>query len=142
MTALLAIGWKFLKGTFELTLPIPIALLVAGYVWVLMDKQSAIRAAVNKAVTEIVAGAELKAAAQEVENQKLLRALAEDKLAEELRRVNIVQAANKSYADKLATANEEKDALEHEIAEMENLPPPDRCLVGDDLFNRLLQNGK
>ena len=122
-----------LRGIIAVSIPIPVVLLAAGYVWFQFDKSKA----VQRAIVEIVAGAELKAASQEIENQKLLTRLAEDKLTEALRRADVVKAANQTYADKLAAANVAKGSAQHEIDQIASSARSADCTLSDALYDSL-----
>lgn len=109
---------------------IPLWLILAAGVWLHFDKSSAVRAAVNRAVTDLVHSAELEAAkARETALNKIL--------AEQQRQALRDREALTKFADLLSAANAEKETLYDEIAELEALPPPDACTVDGALIERL-----
>jgi hypothetical protein len=120
MTAFLAIAWRVLSWC----VPIPLALIVAAAGWVAIDKHSAVRKAVDKAVTELVAGAEIAA------------------LEAQLNAANVATALQKARADTLQEANQqlEEDREQDEaedakrVAELEAIkarPLPPTCNEDD-----------
>lgn len=119
--------WGFLRPilVFGITLPLW-AFLVAG-AWLWLDRTSAIRQAVNEAVTELVAGAELTAANATIEEERRRRAAAEYAIAAYTK-----QASEDAAADAAMT-----ERLEQEIADNEKrLSAAGRqCLLdADDLI--------
>lgn len=128
MTALAAAGRFILPVlTFGITLPLW-AFLAAG-IWLWLDRGSAVRQAVDRAVTELVDGAELEAA--RATNEALRKILAEKE-----RQAQRDRAAMARFAELLAAAQQEKDGLADEIAELESTPL-DACVVDDALLDRL-----
>ena len=53
--------WAVAKRILGFAIPIPVVVILAALAWVQFDKSSAIRAAVNDRVKEMVAGAEIAA---------------------------------------------------------------------------------
>lgn len=67
-------AWRLLS----IMIPIPLAVIVAAGLWVHFDKASAIRKAVDNAVTDLVAGAQIEAAkarTAEIERQRNQQAI-------------------------------------------------------------------
>lgn len=114
--------------TFGLTLPL--WLFIAAGVWLWVDRESAVRTAVDLAVKELVAGEEIAALKA--------RAVALQKInAEAERRREALERANRLYAEMLAETNREKQELSDEINDLMAQPVPDRCDVDGRLIDRL-----
>lgn len=123
--------WKVIRPilTFGITLPVWLFLVAGGWFW--WDKTSAVRTAVNNAVTELVAGAEMDA----------LKA----KLAEEARRRQAAAKALDDYRKQSvidhAVAEQANDLLEQRIAENEKtLAAAGRSCLLDDADVDWLRN--
>lgn len=126
--------WAFVAGIGKrvllFTIPIPVIAVLAAWAWVHFDKSSAIRRAVDRAVTELVDGAELDAA--RAQNEALRKILAETE-----RRAERDRAAAARFSELLTAAEAEKDDLADEIADLESRPVNDACVVDGDLLERL-----
>ncbi|MFC6488042.1 hypothetical protein [Nitratireductor sp. GCM10026969] len=114
--------------TFGITLPLW-AFLAAG-AWFHFDKSSAVREAVDNAVTELVAAEELAAASAEV---AALSAIADERE----RRLAAAQRANRLYAERLAETVQEKQELSHEIDDILARPVAGDCSVDRNVLERL-----
>ena len=120
--AILAAIWRIAS----ITIPLPIAVLVAIGVWWQVDKHSAVR----KAVSELVASSELEAERAKVTAANLLREEVQkqrDDLAE----------ANKVFEADAERARVEANAAESELADLKSRPVNDKCLVDDGVLGRL-----
>ncbi|MBZ8133208.1 hypothetical protein [Afifella sp. IM 167] len=126
MTGALAVVGRILA--FGITVPVWVFL--AAGLWLHFDKSSAVRQAVDRAVTELVAGAELAAARAEAAAQEKLRVAAEARAAE-------VSAANARFQERLAEAAREQENLSDEIQELLARPVSADCTVDDDLLGRM-----
>lgn len=113
-----------------LTIPVPVAVIAGGLVWIKVDKSSAVRRAVDEATTELVAGARIKALEATLDGERRLRMYAEGRAA-------AAAAANETFQDRLVLAELEKEGLADELAELQKRPAPDGCVVTDDLLERL-----
>lgn len=109
---------------------IPLWLILAAGLWLHLDKSSAVRSAVNRAVTDLVHSAEIEAA--KAREEALRKILAEKDRQAERDRIALAR-----FAELLHAAETEKDNLHDEIAELEAAPPPDSCVVDDALLDRL-----
>lgn len=114
------------------TVPVPVALIGAGVLWVKLDRASAVRRAADAATVELVAGARLKALEATLDAERRLRMYAEGRAA-------AVAAANEAFEKKLMVAEVEKEGLADELAELQRRPAPDGCVVTDELLGRLRQ---
>lgn len=120
--AILAALWRIAS----ITIPLPIAVIVAIGVWWQVDKHSAVR----QAVTELVAGAELEAERAKVTSANLLR--------EEIERQrDTLATANKQFEADVEAAKAEQNAAEQELDELKKRPVNGKCAVDDDLLGRL-----
>lgn len=112
------------------SIPIPVALILAAWAWVAIDKSSAVRKAVNAAVSELVDGAELEAErARSAGLQKILD--------ERERQAEADREALRKFADHLATAEAENGSLADALALIENQPVDPLCRVDRVLLDRL-----
>ncbi len=126
LAAALAVG----KRVLFFAIPIPVVAILAAWLWVTFDKHSAIRKAVDRAITELVDGAELEA---ERAKTKALETI----LATRDRQAAADREALRRFADLLDTAETEKDNMADEIAELESRPVNDACVVDQPLIERL-----
>ena len=109
-----------------LSIQVPLILVVAVAVWLLIDKRSAVRQAVN----ELVAAEEL--AAERARGDALQRINAEN-----ARRVAAVQSANRSFLEQLAAAETSKQELSDELDDIRAGPVGAACAVSTDILERL-----
>lgn len=118
----LAAAWRIAS----ITIPLPIAVIVAVFVWWHVDKGSAVR----KAVAELVASSELEAERAKVTAANLL-------LDEVKKQRDALATANKEFEADVARARAEADAAERDLEELKKHPVNSRCTVDDDVFGRL-----
>ena len=109
-----------------LLIRVPLIIVVAIAVWLLIDKRSAVRQAVN----ELVAAEEL--AAERARGDALQRINAEN-----ARRVAAVQSANRSFLEQLAAAETSKQELSDELDDIRAGPVGAACAVSPDILERL-----
>lgn len=118
----LAAAWRIAS----IAIPLPIAVIVAVFVWWHVDKGSAVR----KAVAELVASSELEAERAKVTAANLL-------LDEVKKQRDALATANKEFEADVARARAEADAAERDLEELKKHPVNSRCTVDDDVFGRL-----
>lgn len=118
----LAAAWRIAS----ITIPLPIAVIVAVFVWWQVDKGSAVR----KAVAELVASSELEAERAKVTAANLL-------LDEVKKQRDALATANKEFEADVARARAEADAAERDLEELKKRPVNSQCTVDDDVFGRL-----
>lgn len=133
MVAILSAIWRVLK----ITIPLPLVVLVAMAGWWWIDKTSAIRHAVDKAVTELVAGEELAAARALAEGEKEVREFIQQNMLVALDRLAAERAAREDLARKEAETAAALENANDEIAELLARPAPAGCLADDALRGRL-----
>lgn len=128
--------WALLKPVLRLLsfgITIPVGVVLAAGLWVHFDKGSSVRSAVDRAVIELVAGAELEAANA--------RADAQAKIIAELRtQSNALELANDRFAERLRVAEVDLENANDEIQDLVARPVSDSCTVGVDLLERLRNN--
>lgn len=112
------------------SIPIPIGLIAAAGLWLWIDRTSAIRQAVDSAVTDLVAGAELAAKDEKIAGLEKIADAREAKAA-------ALEAANRNLQASLKIADQAyRDSL-HDLEELASAPPPPDCRVGAGLAGRL-----
>ncbi len=122
-TKALGIAAKVL--TFGITLPVWAFLAAAA--WAHVDKGSAVRTAVDDAVTELVAGAEIRALESQVAGMRRLKDFAEGQ-RDEARRIQAVTEKNaRRFADELVLSELQKETDDKEIAELQAQPRDPGC---------------
>lgn len=133
---LIAAALPFLRSagtilTFGITLPVWLFLAAGG--WLYLDRGSAVRQAVDHAVTELVAGAELEA--------ERAKSAALETINAELRgRANALALANGRFSQSLAAAQTSLESANGQIAELLMHPVNDACAVDPDILGRLRSN--
>jgi predicted aconitase len=120
--------WDVLK----IAVPIPLFVILAGWLWLHFDKASAVRKAVDRAVADLVAGAQLDALEAQLVEERRLRAFVEGK-------ARALAEANKNFEDRFILAELEKEGLADELEEIKTAPAPDGCVVDRALIERLRQ---
>lgn len=112
--------WLLLKTwvlpilTFGITLPL--WLFLAAGIWVWFDKGSAVRLAVDRAVTDLVAGAQLDALKAEAIEERRLRAWSDGKADEARQAAEDERVARLTLETKLTLTDADKRKAEHELA--------------------------
>ena len=109
-----------------LSIQVPLIVVVAVAAWLMIDKRSAVRHAIN----ELVAAEEL--AAERARGDALQRINAET-----ARRVAAVQSANRSFLEQLTTAETSKRELSDELDDIRANPVGAACAVSPDILERL-----
>ncbi len=118
--------WAFLK----VGITIPIWIIIAAGIWWQVDKGSAIKEAVKRATTQLVAGAELEAL-------RAQRAAAEAIADHEKRKADDLAAANAQFAADLSKANQDYANAIEDLEELAAQPAPADCAVDPGLLGRL-----
>ena len=126
MIPLLAIARRVLF----FSIPVPVALILAAWAWVTWDKHSAVRRAVDTAVTKLVDGAEIEAARAEIAALKQIQAEREREAAGD-------RAAFQKFAELLAASETENRNLADEIDRLERVPVNPECRVDQPFLDRL-----
>ncbi|TJW14475.1 MAG: hypothetical protein E5W82_10895 [Mesorhizobium sp.] len=140
MTAVLAIWlpiWKVIGPilTYCIAIPIWIILIAGGWIW--WDRASAVRLAVNKAVTELVAGAELDALNATLVEERRLRAWSDGKAEEQRKIADEERSARIDLETQLTLTDAEKKEISDELAKIESSPPPADCRVDQRFLDGL-----
>lgn len=118
-----AIAWKFVKPILTFGITLPLWVFMAAGLWLWLDRGSAVRVAVNDAVKELVAGAELNAAIAKATEEQRRRQAA----------VRALNAYRAEYAADMAAAERDRDQLEREISDYEKkLADGGRACLLDD----------
>lgn len=122
MTAILATIWRI----FMWSIPVPIGVIAAAFLWVQFDKASAARKAVNR----YVAGAELAQAEDQIKALTIMRSISEERVREQTRLTRELEEANKQFAIEI-------EAKEEQIDDLLNTPAPLDCVLTPELRDRL-----
>lgn len=126
----------FLKVLWEVLttmIKIPIGLILIVGIWWYIDKSSSIKEAVNEAIVELVAGAELKARDAIIANKDRIIAFQRDSIKEKENLLNIAnEAAEQFEQDKL----EAERLAEERLDELQNRPNSGD-FIDPDLYDRL-----
>ena len=109
-----------------LMIRVPLLIVVAVAVWLLIDKRSAVRQAVN----ELVAAEEL--AAERAKSNALQRINAET-----ARRAAAARLATRLFQEQLEAIETSKQELSDELDEMRTNPVGAACAVSPDILERL-----
>jgi hypothetical protein len=119
-----------LLGILTFGLTIPVWLVLAVGLWVHFDKSSAVRQAVDRAVTELVTGAELEAERAKVQALEQINA--------ELRgRAAALDAANTRFSESLLAAQTDLEDANAQIADLLSRPVNNACAVDSSILERL-----
>ncbi|AMX93605.1 MULTISPECIES: hypothetical protein [Mesorhizobium] len=127
--------WILPVLVFSITLPLWV-FLVAG-IWLYFDRGSAIRTAVNKAVTELVAGAELDALNATLVEERRLRVWSDGKAEEQRKIADEERSARIELETQLTLTDAEKKEMADELAKIESSPPPADCRVDQQFLDGL-----
>lgn len=118
-------------------IPIPLWLIAGVSLWVWLDKESAVRLAVNDAVEELIAGSKIDSLERQVEAEQRLRKLAETVARQNEERAARIAEANRSYADLLISLESQKQELANELREISQRDLGGICHVDGELLGRL-----
>ncbi|PBB41786.1 hypothetical protein CK222_21775 [Mesorhizobium sp. WSM3866] len=139
MTAAIAIAWlrKWVWPVLSFGITLPVwAFLIAG-TWLYFDKASAIRTAVNQAVTKLVAGAELEALNAKLTEERRIRQWAEAKVDETNRLAEIDRQAREDLEKQSNLSRLDNRKRKDDLVQIEARALPDGCRVDEFLFNRM-----
>jgi hypothetical protein len=134
MTVLLVTIWKVLRPILVFGITLPVWVFLAAGVWLWIDKTSAVRHAVDKAVTELVAGAQLDALQAELTEQRRLRAWSDGKADQASKIAADERSARVTLETTLALTDADKRKAEDELAALQ---ARDDGLVDQQLLDSL-----
>lgn len=117
-------------GVLTFGITIPLGVILAAGLWVHFDKGSAVRDAVDRAVIELVAGAEMEAARATADALATVN-------AELIERNRALSDANAHFATRLREATFDLENANDEIQDLVARPINDACIVDGDLLERL-----
>ncbi|TPN04528.1 hypothetical protein [Mesorhizobium sp. B2-1-2] len=127
--------WVLPVLTFGITLPVWV-FLVAG-AWLYFDKASAVRTAVDKAVTKLVAGAEIEALQAKLDEERRIREWSDNKAAEANRIAETERRAREELETNLALSAIDDRKKKDDLVQIEARPTPDGCRVDQFLLERM-----
>lgn len=125
--------WRLAK----ISIPVPVVAILFALGWVYFDRASAVRRSVDKAVTELVAGARIAALEAEIDGRRRLAMYAAVNAEEARRRADTAAAAAFELEARLALSEQQRREFEDELAERKDDPLPGDGRVGPDLLGRL-----
>lgn len=129
----LAIAWRFLQPVLKflsIGITVPVWIIVAAALWWQVDKGSAVKRAVDRAVTQLVAGEELEAEKATVEAlRKIIDA--------QRRQAEALEQANRDFEQQMAEAERQAEELADELADISSRPVNDACVVDGGILERL-----
>jgi hypothetical protein len=120
----------FLGQLLSFGVTLPLWIFLAGGLWLHLDKASAVRKAVDSAVTDLVAGAEISAANARA---TALQAVVD----EQNRKLAAEKQANRLFAERLAASQKTQSETEDAIQNLLARPVAGDCHVHDDVYGRL-----
>ncbi|ESY42061.1 hypothetical protein X747_14935 [Mesorhizobium sp. LNJC384A00] len=120
MSALLFTIWKVIRPILVFGVTLPVWIFLAAGIWLWLDKASAVRQAVDKAVTELVARAQLDALQAELTEQRRLRAWSDGKADEARQAADDERAARVTLETKLTLTDADKRKAENELAVLQD----------------------
>jgi hypothetical protein len=127
--------WVLPILVFSISLPLWV-FLVAG-IWLYVDKTSAVRHAVNKATTQLVAGAEISALNAQLVEERRIRVWSDQQASDAARQADEERAARADLENQLKlTAIEKKESVD-DIAALKALPVPIACAVDRSFYDGL-----
>lgn len=119
------------------SVPVPLFVASALGAWLWLDRESAVRRAVDSAVTEMVAGAEIAKLRATITAERQIAARRGVVAREAERRAMAAQAASRILEERLAEASEERETLHDEIEALLARPVDAACTVDAALLGRL-----
>lgn len=129
------IALKYLKPVFRFLsfgITIPVGVILIAGLWVHFDKGSTVRKAVDRAIEQLVTGAELEA--ERAKNEAL------EQVVSELRgQAEALEIANQRFSENLKSARLDLENANDEIKELATRPVNDQCVVDGNVLN-LLRN--
>ena len=129
--------WAVAKRVLGFAIPIPVVVILAALAWVQFDKSSAIRAAVNDRVKEMVAGAEIAALEVRLTAQQQIAERLADAAREAERRRVVEATARVNLAARLAAVQTENEILSDDLDDLLSRPVDRDCAVDAGVLGRL-----
>ncbi len=125
--------WSVLR----ISIPIPIMVVLAAWLWVTVDKQSAVRKAVDDRVTALVAGAHIASLEAQRDAEAAISATFAKKAQEAERKLAAEVAARTEFEAKVIELDKTNNELMVDIDDILSAPPPPACVVTPDIARRL-----
>lgn len=132
--------WKAVLGVATIAIPIPIFVLVAGGLWLWIDTGSRVRRAVDDAVINLVAGAQIDALEAKLGAERQLRIFTEGQRDEARRVQDEREKAKQEFSDKLVLSELESENYALEIDQLKKQKRPDGCTADDAYIGGLHNN--
>lgn len=132
-----AVLWNVVRPILMFRISLPLWVFLAAGGWLYIDKTSAVRAAVNKAVTNMVAGAQLQALEATLVEERRIRQWSDSKADDSARIADETQSDLVDMQNKLTLTDIKRKGLADDLAKLKARPAPAQCGVDDFLFERL-----
>lgn len=133
-TVVAALFRKWVLPILVFGITLPVWVFIAAGIWLWVDKGSAVRLAVDKAVTQLVAGAQMEALQAELTEQRRLRAWSDGKAEEASKIAADERAARVTLETALTQTEAEKKEAEDDLAALQ---ARDDGLVDQQLLDSL-----
>lgn len=137
MTAALWAIWRVVRPILVFGITLPIWVFLAAGVWLWVDKASAVRHAVDKAVTQLVAGAQLDALNASLAEERRLRAWTDGHADEARRRADEERNARLEVEAQLTVNDAQRKEMADELAAIAARAVPGDCRVDQQLLDGL-----
>lgn len=135
--AALLVAWRVIRPILVFGITLPVWVFLIGGAWLWFDRSSAVRAAVNKAVTEMVAGAQIDALNAQLVEERRIRAWSDGKADEAARIASDERTARVDLEQQLTQTDAEKKEMTNELEAIAARPAPDDCRVDQRLLDSL-----
>lgn len=139
MTVALALRaiWSFIRPILVFGITLPVWVFLAAGIWLWFDKTSAVRAAVNKATAELVAGAQIEALNAQLVEERRIRAWSDGKAEEAAKIAADERAARVDLEQQLTQTDAQKKESDDELAALKAKAVSVGCTVDDGLLGGL-----
>lgn len=137
LAVIIAFLRKWLLPILTFTIALPVWVFLVAGAWLYFDKASAVRTAVDKAVTKLVAGAEIEALNAKLVEERHIRQWSDRKAAEASQIAESDRKALEELDTHFALTAIDDRKKKDDLVQIEARPTPDGCRVDEYLLNRL-----
>lgn len=129
--------WAFLRPILVFGITLPVWVFLAAGIWLWFDKTSSVRAAVNKATAELVAGAQIEALNAQLVEERRIRAWSDGKAEEAGRIAADERAARIDLEQQLTQTDAQKKESEDDLAALKKQAVDAGCNVDQPFYDGL-----